>query len=329
MNSPFTGKEMKRVYEKRIWNFRGEQFEYIHSAWLCEDTGEQFTDDKSDTAAFVQVTNQYRAKYGIPYTDEIISVRNRYGISATKMSLLLGIGINQYRLYEQGEVPSISNGRMIRSVMNPKVMLEMIESSKNELSKSDYDKLTSKINYVIAATDTYKFEQYEIRRIYNTTRSLDNGFAPLSLFRLKNIMLYILNRCNDMWYTKMNKILFYIDFISYREHGMAVTGLSYRALDYGPVPDRWDRVYSEFPEISQELCKAGDFDGTILRTDTKADTSALSSEELDIIDTVCTNFGQKTAREMSRISHDETAWLKYKEQHERIPLYEAYTISAI
>ena len=83
MKSPFTGKEMKRIYEKRTWNFRGEEYEYHHLSWLCEDTGESFTTDESDTAAFVQVTNQYRAKYGIPYTDEIVAVRSRYGISAT------------------------------------------------------------------------------------------------------------------------------------------------------------------------------------------------------------------------------------------------------
>ena len=66
MKSPFTGKEMKRIYEKRTWNFRGEEYEYHHLSWLCEDKGESFTTDESDTAAFVQVTNQYRAKYGIP-----------------------------------------------------------------------------------------------------------------------------------------------------------------------------------------------------------------------------------------------------------------------
>ena len=195
MKSPFTGKEMKRVYEKRTWNFRGEQYEYEHIAWLCEDSGEQFTDDESDTAGFVQVTNQYRAKYGIPYTDEIIAVRQRYGISAAKVSLILGIGINQYRLYEQGEVPSVSNGRMIRSIMNPKVMLEMVESSKNELSVSEYEKIISKVQAIIASSETYKMEQYETRRIFTTLRGADNGYAQLSLSRLKNIMLYILNRC--------------------------------------------------------------------------------------------------------------------------------------
>ena len=57
MKSPFTGKEMMRIYEKRTWNFRGEQFEYYHTAWQCPDTGEQFTTDESDTAGFMQVTN--------------------------------------------------------------------------------------------------------------------------------------------------------------------------------------------------------------------------------------------------------------------------------
>ena len=69
MKSPFTGKEMRRIYEMRLWKFRGEEYPYMHTAWLCEDSGEQFTDDASDTVGFIQVTNQYREKYGIPYTD--------------------------------------------------------------------------------------------------------------------------------------------------------------------------------------------------------------------------------------------------------------------
>ena len=329
MKSPFTGKEMKRVYEKRTWNFRGEQYEYEHTAWLCEDSGEQFTDDESDTAGFVQVTNQYRAKYGIPYTDEIIAVRQRYGISAAKMSLILGIGINQYRLYEQGEVPSVSNGRMIRSIMNPKVMLEMVESSKNELSAPEYDKIVAKVKAAIAESDAYKMEQYEIRRIFNTLRGADNGYAQLSLNRLKNIMLYILNKCDDVWCTKMNKLLFYIDFISYRERGMAMSGLSYRAIDFGPVPERWDRVYSEFPEVRQELRQVGDFVGCVLIASVEPDYTMFTDDELKVLDSICTHFGKMPSREISRISHDEKAWIDHNENHERIPFDEAFFLNAI
>lgn len=329
MKSPFTGKEMKRVYEKRTWNFRGEQYEYEHIAWLCEDSGEQFTDDESDTAGFVQVTNQYRAKYGIPYTDEIIAVRQRYGISAAKMSLILGVGINQYRLYEQGEVPSVSNGRMIRSIMNPKVMLEMVESSKNELSVSEYEKIISKVQTIIASSEAYKMELYETRRLFTTPRGPENGYAQLSLNRLKNIMLYILNKCDDVWCTKMNKLLFYTDFLSYRERGMAMTGLSYRAIDFGPVPERWDRVYSEFPEVRQELRQVGDFVGSVLIASEESDYSMFTDAELKVLDSICTHFGKMSSREISRISHDEDAWINHHDKHEHIPFDDAYMIKAI
>ena len=329
MKSPFTGKPMKRVYEKRTWNFRGEQYEYMHSAWLCEDTGEQFTDDDNDMAGFNQVSNCYRAKYGIPYTDEIINIRRRYDISASKMSLILGIGINQYRLYEQGEVPSVSNGRLIRSIMNPKVMCEMVESARNELSQSDYDKIMRKVKSAIGDSGGHKIEQYEIKRIFSKQRSEENGYAELSLERLKNIMLYILVHCTDVWCTKMNKLLFYIDFLSYRERGMAMTGLAYKAIDFGPVPDRWDRIYSEFPEVRQELRLSGDFVGNILDTSVQPDISMFAVDELKILETVCTRFGTMSSREISQLSHNESAWLNYHENHEYIAFSEAFSLSAV
>lgn len=329
MKSPFTGKEMLRVFEERTWKFRGEEYSYIHSAWRCEDTGELFTDDESDTAGFVQVTNQYREKYGIPYKDEIIAVRSRYGISAAKMSLILGLGVNQYRLYEQGEVPSVSNGRMIRSIMNPSVMLDMVESSRNELSEAEYGKISNRIRTAIWDGDNRKIIQHEVGRVFSSPRGAVNGYAPLSLDRLKNVLLYVLEHCSDVWCTKMNKLLFYIDFLSYRENGMAVTGLAYRAFDYGPVPERWDVAYSEFPEVKQELRSIGDFEGSVLVSDSKADMSLFSDMEKKVVDTICEKFGRCTSREISRTSHQEQAWIDHHTNHGAISFRDSFALKAV
>ncbi len=329
MKSPFTGKEMTRICEKRVWNFRGEKFEYVHVSWKCEDTGESFTTDGSDTAGFVQATNQYREKYGIPYTDEIIAIRQKYGISAAKMSLILGIGVNQYRLYEQGEIPSVSNGRMIRSIMNPEVMLQMVESSENELSKNEYVKMVRKIKDEIPNEETSNIGKYERERVFSVKRGEANGYAPVSLSRLKNIMLYILDRCDDVWYTKMNKLLFYVDFLSYRERGMAMTGLSYRAMEFGPVPERWDRVYSGFSEIHQDMKPAGDFLGVVLSSSEKADISIFTDDELAIMEQVCSKFGFCSSRGISKLSHQEDAWLNYYETKAQIPFNEAFSLKAM
>ena len=329
MKSPYTGKEMTRIYEPRTWRFRGEEYPYIHTAWLSEDSGEQFTDDESDTAGFVQVTNQYREKYGIPYTDEIIATRKRYGISAQKMSLILGIGVNQYRLYEQGEVPNVSNGRMIRSVNNPKVMLDLLDSSRNEMADSEYQKIFDKIQCEIARRERRKIEDYETARVYRSARGAGNGYAPLSLDRLKNAMLHLLENSKDVWCTKMNKLLFYIDFLAYRETGMAITGLSYKAIDFGPVPGRWNVVYSEFADIHQELQSVGDFVGSVLTSTSKADMSLFSDVEKKVIESVCERFKDASSRDLSRMSHKETAWIRHHADHEDIPFSEAFELKAV
>ena len=320
---------MKLVYEPRTWSFRGEEYEYIHTAYKCEDTGELFTTCESDDAGFMQVANQYRVKFGIPFTDEIVAVRSRYGVSAAKMSAILGIGTNQWRLYESGEVPSVSNGRMIRSIMNPKVFLDLVESIRQQLTDKEYANIKEKVQNVIAQSKDYHLNAYECRRVFSSTRGADNGYSATSLTKLKAIMLMILHECGEVFCTKMNKLLFYIDFLSYRQRGYSISGLCYRAIDFGPVPDRWDRVYSEFDEIHQEPRPIGEYEGNVLVANTDIDDSVLSSEDKSIIHNVCERFKNCSSREISAISHEEPSWRKYHTLHSRIPFAEAFTLKAI
>ena len=157
---------MTLVYEQRTWNFRGEEYKYTHASWLCIDSGEHFTTDETDNAAFAQVTNQYRAKYGIPFTDEIIQIRKNYGISASKMSKLLGFGINQWRLYEAGEVPSVSNGRTIRSISTPAGFMNILNSAKNTIEYKDFIKISNHLNSLIATQENQLLKQYKAERIF-------------------------------------------------------------------------------------------------------------------------------------------------------------------
>ena len=329
-NSPLTGKPMRVVYEPDTMTFRGEKFDCIYTSYRDDESGESFTTTESDSAWWNQVTNQYRAKYGIPYTDEIIDVRKRYGISAAKMSQILGIGVNQYRLYEQGEVPSVSNGRMIRSVMNPKVMLEMVESSKNEMSKSEYARMVCKVKAVIAESEAYKLEQYEMRRLFSVPRGAENGYAQISIDRLKNILLFFISKGNGVFFTKMNKLLFYADFMAYRVTGKSVSGLAYKAIAHGPVPVRWDRIYSFFDEIDQEIVQFSDGrEGTKLVSKLSPDMAEFSDDELKILEYVSQRFKNETPTQISETSHEEEAWKKYKDSDKLISFEMAFTLKAI
>lgn len=151
MLSPYTGKEMKVVREERTWHFRGEDYKYIHTSYLCEESGEQFTTCESDDDGYNQVVSQYITKYGLPSRDEIKSIRKQYGVSASKMSLVLGLGANQWRLYEMGEVPSLSNGRLIRCIKNPVVFLDLLESSRGQLTEKEYNAIYRKVSAFVVS----------------------------------------------------------------------------------------------------------------------------------------------------------------------------------
>ena len=329
LNSPLTGKPMRVVYEPDSIKFRGEEYKCIYISYRDDESGESFTTTESDTVWYSQMTNQYRERYGIPYTDEIIALRKRYGLSAAKMSVILGFGANQYRLYEEGEVPSESNGKMIRGAMNPRVFLDLVRSSRHQLSEREFAKIAARVEEVIADSPRWHNEQWMSARLFKTGRGIENGFAPQSSERLKNLLLYILEKMGDTFQTKMNKVLFYIDFLSYRERGMAISGLAYNSIDFGPVPQRWDRVFSAFDEIVPQAKLVMGQESVELIAAAEADMSSFSEQELEVIDAVCTQMKVLSAHDISKLSHAEPAWKNYLHQSETIPFSEAFNLLAV
>ena len=320
---------MRVVYEPATETYRGEKYHFTYVSFRDDADGESYTTTESDTVWYNQMTNQYREKYGIPYTDEIIALRKRYGLSAAKMSVILGFGANQYRLYEEGEVPSESNGKMIRGAMNPRVFLDLVHSSRHQLSEREYAKISARVQEVIADAPGWHNEQWVAARLFKTGRGIENGFAPQSSERLKNLLLYVLGKMGDTFQTKMNKVLFYIDFLSYRERGMAISGLSYNAIDFGPVPQRWDRVYSAFDEVVPQPKLVREQESIELTAATEADMSAFTQQELAVIDTVCAKMKTLSAHDISILSHCEPAWRNHLHQSETIPFSDAFTLKAV
>src|ERR1700733_10925348 len=59
--------------------------------------------------------------------------------------------------------------------------------------------------------------------------------------RFAELMLYVSEKCaSDPKFgaTKLNKILFYADFLAYAELGNSITGFEYQKLPHGPAPRR-------------------------------------------------------------------------------------------
>ena len=143
--SPLTGGEAVCQKEMRETEYRGEKFVYEHHNIRDLETNFEFTNTEIDEGNVQRVYSQYRAKHNIPSPRELTEIREMYGLSAAKMSEILGIGTNQYRLYEDGVMPSEAIGKMLRSIQTPAVFLGYVEGCKNQMPEAEYNKLCQKI----------------------------------------------------------------------------------------------------------------------------------------------------------------------------------------
>ena len=156
IESPFTGSKVFEVRDVEKKTFRGKTYTVNVRYYQCEDTGEQFTTTEQDNEWTAELYDQYRAEHGIPSPDEIKKIREGYGLNRTQLAHLLGFGINQLKNYEDGQVPSESNGKMLRLASNPLTLMALLDISRNEFSTSEYERMKAKIavNFLDNARNT-------------------------------------------------------------------------------------------------------------------------------------------------------------------------------
>lgn len=294
--------------------FRKETFDIIEHYYLCEVTGEEFTTDEIDQINLNQIYNQYRDKYGLPFPDQIKNIREKYSVSASKMSDILGLGANSYRLYEQGEVPSVGNGRLILAAHDPEEFKKFLRSSEEIIGERDYQKLTRRVDALIEEKRVNWLSFARVNELFG--KIVPDEFTGYRLPHLEKIaqMILFFSERTDTWKTKLNKLLFYSDFLAFKQSGYGISGLEYRAIQMGPVPSQFDELYSEINRgevVRREYHEFGDGNyGSRFIPLKPFDPSWFNDFERTIMQEVITTFGPLKTNEVIKASHHETAWLE-------------------
>ena len=311
--SPITGKPMVLVAEPDTTEFRGDKISYVHLAYRCEDSGEQYTTDCLDEINENQVYNAYRERHGIPFPAEIVRLRQRYGVSASMMSEIMGFGPNQWRMYEAGKVPSESNAKAIIAIRNEAVFCDLLESSKISIGEKNYRKIRGRVFG----------ERQDLTR-----PTINNGYVSYSSLKTAEVIKYFCTALNSVFVTKMNKLLFYTDFLTYRQRGSGMTGLEYRAIKHGPVPDGYGEIYSKAEGVEmEEYIYPNGTSGILLSAIDSPDMEIFSELEKEILHEVCERFRTFSAGEISEYSHRECGWQECFPSKSHIPYSYAFAMA--
>lgn len=151
--------------------------------------------------------------------------------------------------------------------------------------------------------------------------------------KFKELLLYVANKSIDdpaFGATKLNKILFFSDFLAYGQFGKPITGAMYQRLEHGPAP-------RELLPVQEELQRAGDailverkhfnYPQKRLFPLREADLSSFSAKEVGLVDHVIDLLRRYGASEVSVLSHVVSLGWRVAEDREEIP-YEAVFLSS-
>ena len=172
------------------------------------------------------------------------------------------------------------------------------------------------LNQAALDSDAFRYHLGEhVRRLREA--DMFSGARSFSFKKLAAMASYIASRGHDISRTKLNKLLFYSDFVNYFLHGASISGSRYIHMAYGPVPEYYretletlsaeNTLHTERVKGHYELSSEGS--GTL---------DVLTILEIASIGWVLDNFDDMNAHVLSGHSHEEKAF-RFTRQGEFIP----------
>jgi len=203
----------------------------------------------------------------------------------------------------------------------------MIRRESDDCKSSDFSLSLDSVFSILFAID----KPYTIVRGQIMAAPQVIKFEP-QVQKFKELLLYISEKCaHDRRFgaVKLNKILFFSDFIAYAQLGNPISGFEYQKLQNGPAPRNLVQIRKQM-ENDRELAlqevplKSGKIQKRTVNL-RRPNLNLFSAEEIALVDRVVTVLSDKYAEEVSDLSHREVGW-KVVAMNETIP-YETAFIS--
>ncbi len=302
--------------------FRGEDYVINESFYNCDSCKAEYSSTEQDQLAVTQVYNLYREKYRILFPDQIKAIRERYQLSASKMSEVLGFGINTYRNYENGEIPNQPHSELIMLISDPIIFKRTFERKRDTLKSNEYSRLSNLVDELRQHSEspTLRINTHCIPNEYT-------GFKKPNIKKITNVLLYFLHHiADDTDKVKLNKLFFYSDFYHYKKTGYSITGITYRANLYGPSPTNHDVIYPYLENIGVIEASYDTAYREFFNPVKTMEEECFNESEHITLKHIHGKLGALTTGEIKDVSHKETAWTELNSEKKEIN-YQKYAFA--
>ena len=320
MNCPLCDKTHEVEERKRITTItlKDEKITYEERFYFCanaDDEENEFETGSMTNENLLNARNAYRIKKGLIKSDEIVSIRESYGLSQVDLARLLGWGEATISRYESKAIQDDAYDTMLRLIKdNPLQALEFLKKNADKFTTQKRNEVKDKI---IEKMDSYGKEYLTRQTLEGEYAGFEdpsdsNGFTSLNIDKLEAAIYYIAERVSNLFKVKLMKMLWYADALSFKENGYAITGLVYRHNEMGALPIGHHSLMNlEKLNVQEEVSLNYDSMLHIYPTE-GMDYSILTDEEKKILDTVIKKFKNCKAQEIVDYMHKEKAYSKTK-----------------
>jgi uncharacterized phage-associated protein len=142
--------------------------------------------------------------------------------------------------------------------------------------------------------------------------------------KMKELILYLAQKseCDAAFgAVKLNKLLFFADFLAFQNFGKSITGHEYQKLKHGPAPRRLLPIQNALENDGSIRIVPTEYHGKTQNRCVAVRDPVMSdfdSEEIALVDQIIAEFSEKNAAFVSDLSHRFAGW-KLAEECETIP----------
>ena len=293
---------------------KGEEVTYEERFYLCTNADEE--ENEFETGAMtnenlLRARNAYRVKHGLLTSDEIVRIRENYGLSQVDLARLLGWGEATISRYESKAIQDEAYDTMLRLIRdNPLQALGFLKKNEVKFSVSKYQDIHLQMAKRLEIYGKEFLTRQALASAYvNYEEPSDaNGYVRLNIDKIEAIVSYFAEKVSNLFKVKLMKMLWYADALCCQSYGKAMTGLVYRHEAMGALPiGHYSLMNLENLNVEEEISYSYD---TMLHIYPKknADYSVISKEEKMILDQVIRKFKTCKAKEIVDYMHEEKAY---------------------
>jgi len=290
---------------------RSEDIEVEARVAVCVTCGEEVWVDELEDATLERAFAEYRRRHGLLQPEEMKRIRQQWGLGQRAFATLLGWGEITLHRYESGLLQDGAHDAQLRMAERAENVRILLEANGGRLTPRQRETVERRLEEAEALADECERGDEDFERLLARAAAGDGGGnAPLSLAKVREMIVYFAEM-PSMFATKLAKLMFYADFLHFREHTRSITGLAYAHAPQGPIPDRYERIRADVVEnrmVAVEERYGRDWNGEVLVAQRSADLSVFSNTELAALRVVRERLGAKTSKSLSDLSHAETAW---------------------